>query len=45
MVAFANAGGDMVDSVKQAHEFGLVAGGQQRVVLAANASACELVKR
>ena len=37
VVAFANGGDDMVNSVKQAHEFGLVAGGLQLVVLAANA--------
>jgi len=37
VVAFANGGDDMVNSVKQAHEFGLTRGGQQLVVLASNA--------
>ncbi len=37
VVAFANGGDDMVNCVKQAHEFGLTQGGQQLVVLASNA--------
>jgi branched-chain amino acid transport system substrate-binding protein len=37
VVAFANGGDDMVNSIKQANEFGLTQGGQQMVVLAANA--------
>ena len=37
VVAFANGGEDMVNSIKQANEFGLTQSGQQMVVLASNA--------
>ena len=33
VVALANAGGDMTNSIKQAHEFGLTAGGQKLAAL------------
>ncbi|WP_279356121.1 ABC transporter substrate-binding protein [Methylobacterium indicum] len=36
VVAFANAGGDMMNAVKQAHEFGLTEGGQSLVTLLMN---------
>ena len=33
MIGLANAGGDTINSVKQAHEFGIVAGGQKLAAL------------
>ncbi|KMO30498.1 ABC transporter permease [Methylobacterium variabile] len=36
LVAFANAGGDTINAVKQAHEFGLVQGGQTLLALLIN---------
>lgn len=36
VIAFANAGGDMMNAVKQAHEFGITEGGQSLVTLLMN---------
>ncbi len=36
VIAFANAGGDTVNAIKQAHEFGLVQGGQTLLALLIN---------
>ncbi|ACA20516.1 ABC transporter substrate-binding protein [Methylobacterium sp. 4-46] len=36
LVAFANAGGDTVNAIKQAHEFGIVQGGQTLLALLIN---------
>ncbi|MFE1602277.1 ABC transporter substrate-binding protein [Methylobacterium sp. ID0610] len=36
LIAFANAGGDTVNAIKQAHEFGIVQGGQTLLALLIN---------
>ncbi|WP_298953556.1 ABC transporter substrate-binding protein [uncultured Methylobacterium sp.] len=36
VIAFANAGGDTVNAIKQAHEFGIVQGGQKLLALLVN---------
>ncbi|ACL61797.1 ABC transporter substrate-binding protein [Methylobacterium nodulans] len=36
LIAFANAGGDTVNAIKQAHEFGIVQGGQKLLALLIN---------